>query len=403
MNGKLLRRYLTDTAPEVPEVFHLAMRDTLNGFVTGERNSLGNGQAAARGPRHRSRALALALIAALLLATAALAAYHWKLFDTLSFLTGPAPTGADEVMHSDLAQTTVNGVTITVEEAGYDGRTLFLRYSYRIPDVDTPLGAYRDGETGEGVSQEDMQLLYDRNVGWWIDNFWIDGQCVDMAGNSGAVTSGSATPGEIVQTEYWRLDNVNVRLSGKVEIALPIGERQSTDDYSLLKHPEAYDENGMLKLPSKGMVTFTLDTTGMLEKVTTVNPGVPVKTPYGTAEATETSFTPLMTYITLKLAADPEAVAAYQAENGLGFYGEDGTLLWEYGGADVFDDWIYALNLVDGDGNLLFPDTDICGLNGHGGEWAEFVYPHIETLPEELYLTPVSDGKADMEYAVRVK
>jgi hypothetical protein len=51
--------------------------------------------------------LAFVLVGALLLATVALAAYHWKLFDILSFMTGPTPTTADEVMHGDLGQTTV--------------------------------------------------------------------------------------------------------------------------------------------------------------------------------------------------------------------------------------------------------------------------------------------------------
>ncbi len=404
MNKNDRRQQLAEIIPEVPEVFHNAVCNTLGGIVareniarTGYRRTM-----PVLGARRRGRVLVLALLIALLLGAVALAAYHWQLFDALSFLTGASPKMADEVMQSDLAQVTVNGVTITVEEAGYDGKTLFLRYTYLIADVDTPLGVYRYGETGEGVTEEDMQLLTDRNVGWWIDHLWIDGRCVDMPNNSGAVTSGSATPGELVQTEYWRLDNEDTRLSGKVEISLPIGERQSLENYSLLKHPEMYDENGLLKLPEKGVVTFTLDTSDTLAKVRTENPGVPVVTPYGTAEVSEACYTPLMTYITLKLAADPDVVAAYQAENGVGFYGEDGTLLWEYGGADVFSDWIYSLNLVDGDGNILFPDA--CGQNGYGDEWAEFDYPYIETLPDALYLAPVTDdGTVDMTYAVKVR
>jgi hypothetical protein len=209
-----------------------------------------------------------------------------------------------------------------------------------MPDVDTPLGEYRDG-----VSEEDMQLLTDRNVGWWIDHLWINGQCIDMPGNSGAVMSGSSAPGELIETEYWRLDNVDVRLSGKVEITLPIGERQSVSDYARATHPEAYDENGLLKLPEKGMVTFTLDTTGMLDKVITVTPDVPVTTPYGTAKVTEASFTPLMTYITLALDADPDVVAAYQARTAWVSTARTARCFGSTGGADVFNDWIYTLNL----------------------------------------------------------
>ncbi|MEA4929467.1 MAG: DUF4179 domain-containing protein [Candidatus Limiplasma sp.] len=399
------QRELEAITPEVPEDFHQAMCRTLGGIVAREQNAQAypDHTATVRGRAHRGRTLAFVLIAALLLATVAFAAYRWQLFDALRFMTGPTPTTADGIMHSGLGQTTVNGVTITVDEAGYDGRTLFIRYTYHMPDVDTPLGAYRDGGSGEGVSDADMQLLFDRNVGWWIDHLWINGQCVDMPANSGNVMSGSPTPGELVETEYWRLDNVDMQLSGKVEIALPIGERQSTDDYMLQKHPERYDSNGLMKLPEKGMVSFTLDTTGMLAKVRTAAPNVPVTTPYGTAAVTEAAFTPLMSYITLSLDADPDVVAAYQQEYGRGFYGEDGTLLFEYGGADVFNDWIYALTLVDGDGKALFPDTDNFGLNGYGNEWAEFTYPYIEKLPDALYLAPVTDGVAEMAYAVKVK
>lgn len=408
MNIDDRRRQLGEITPEVPENFHKAMCDTLEGIVAREQNAQADRERAdaVRGLRRKGRILIFVLVAALLLAGVALAAYHWKLFDALSFMTGPSPMKADEVMQSDLAQVTVNNVTITINEAGYDGKTLFLRYTYHMLDVDTPLGAFRDGAAAEyggeeGISEEDMQLLYDHNVGWWIDQLWIDGRCVDMPNNSGGVTSGSTTPGEIVQTEYWRLDNVDVQLSGEVEIALPIGECQSVSDYSLLKHPEKYDENGMLMLPEKGMVTFTLNTEGMLNKVVTENPDVPVTTSGGTAEVSEVSFTPLMTYITLKLEADPDAVAAYQAEYGEGFYDDDGNLLWAYGGADVFTDWIDSLNLVDGDGNLLFPDN--YGQNGLGDDWAEFVYPYIENIPEALYLAPVTDGTADLTEAVRVR
>ena len=341
-----------------------------------------------------------ALLAALLLCTAALAARHWKLFDTLGIITGPAPTTADEVMHSDLGKQTVNGVEITVEEAGYDGRTLFLRYTYRMPDVDTPLGAYRNGGTGDGVGEEDMRLLSEHHVGWWIDHLWINGQCVDMPDSSGSITSGSATPGELVQTEYWRLDHVNMHLSGKVEIALPIGEIQPLEQYSLLKHPEMYDENGLLKLPEKGMVTFTLDTADTLAKVRVENPEVPVSTPCGTLAVSETSLTPLMTYITVHFTPDPQVLADYLAENGRGFYSEEGELLWEYGAADVFGDWLNRLTLVDGNGTVLFPGSS--GYNSCSSEEAEYVYPYLDSVPEHLYLAPTDNGVGVMEYAVLV-
>ena len=120
-----------------------------------------------------------------------------------------------------------------------------------------------------------------------------------------------------------------------------------------------------------------------------------------TAQAAEVCYSPLMTYITLELEAAPGAVEAYQAENGKGYYDEDGNLLWEYSGMDVFGDWICSLRLVDGEGTELFPGR--YGNNGYSDEWAEFLYPCIGDLPEELYLAPFVDGKADLTQAVKVK
>ena len=75
--------------------------------------------------------------------------------------------------------------------------------------------------------------------------------------------------------------------------------------------------------------------------------------------------------------------------------------MWPYGGMDVFQNWVCSLELVDGQGKLVFPGH--AGQNGYGNEWAEFLYPYLENIPAELYLAPVEDGVADMSQAVRVK
>lgn len=391
--------------PETPPEFKQAMARSLNDIAQSEPMKAINKAKPTFGKR---RALAMALVAALLLATVALAASQWHIFDVLSFLTGASPKNADQVMQGDLLKTTVNGVEIAVKEAGYDGKTLFIQYSYRMPDVTAPLGMFADEYKGsadygtEGIGEEELQLLYDRGVGWWIDHLWINGQGVDMPANSGASIGGSPIPGEIVQSEYWRLDNENVQLSGKAVISLPIGQRQPLSDYTLKDHPERYDENKMLKLPEQGIVTFTLDTGDTLSRVTYAYPNVPAKSQNVTAQVSEVCYSPLMTYITLKLEGDADAIAAYKAENGDGFYAEDGkTLLWAYGGMEVFGDWVTSLALVDGEGRELFPDT--YGNNGYSSDWAEFVYPAIEDPPGELYLAPFAGGAADMTQAVKVK
>lgn len=398
------RQQLAQLTPEVPERFHQAMCGTLEGIVASEHNPQKGWNllpATRRAPRLR-RALLLALVLALLLATVAIAAYHWQIFEALRPITGAAPRTADALMQADLARTTVNGVDIALQEAGYDGKTLFLQYTYRMNDVLTPLGVFRDGQTEEGLSTAEWQLLTDRGVGWWTDHIWINGQCVDMPNNSGSVASGSATPGEIVQTEYWRLDNVGLQLSGKVQVALPIGERQPASEYVRATHPEKYDEQGRMKQPEQGVVVFTVDTADALSQVRTEHPNLPVRTTDFTAQVSEVCYSPLMTYITLSLTADPAAAAAYRAAHGDGFYSEDGsTMLWAYGDTEVYLDWVNSLALVDGEGKVLIPES--IGYNGCGNGWAEFVYPHLESRSGPLYLAPVEDGIAEMVNALTVR
>lgn len=75
--------------------------------------------------------------------------------------------------------------------------------------------------------------------------------------------------------------------------------------------------------------------------------------------------------------------------------------MWSYGAMDVFESWIYSLSLVDGQGVELFPEE--FGLDVHGDKMAEFVYPALSPLPDELWLAPIQDGAADMTSSVRVR
>lgn len=397
MNEKELRTRMQQNMPEVPENFHRAMENTLNRIVQEEQAD--PVRALAFRPR---RMLALALAIALLLATVAFAAYRWQIFDTLSLLTGQNPKNADQVMQSNLAQTTVNGVEIAVTEAGYDGRILFLRYSYRLPDFEESLGVYKDGQLMEGLLYEEDELLSEYNVGWWTDNFWIDGLTMEMFSGSGGVTTGSDVPGEIIVTEYWRLDAGAVRLSGEVDISLPIGAKPDTSKYfPLFEHPEWKDENGNFKMPDEGLVTFTLDTGDMLDQVVTEHPNLPVELPEVTAKVTEAAYSPLMTYITLDLQGNPDAWDAFEAEHGEGWTDEDGNVIMPYTAMDVHGDWVCNLHLVDGNGAELFPGEYAC--SGYGDDWAEYLYPYIENLPDELWLAPIQNGAADFSRAVRVR
>lgn len=399
MKQETFRRELCDLTPDVPEVFHQRVETFLQEKVAQEVNMKESTKRALyMGGRFSSRALIFALIAVLALGTVAVAATQWGIFGSLSEMLGMQPPTADSVMQGDLHQETVNGVEITIEEAGYDGRTLFLQYSYRFPGIDEPLGTVsKHGE--RMLTDNDMALFEQYNLGWWVDAFWINGQPMEMAGDSGSNDRGSENPGEIIHTEYWRLDNIDVELSGKVEIALPIGESQPAEYRKAI-----FDKaSGQYTLPDKGVVTFSFDASDTLSRVVTLNPNVETVTPEVTAKVSEAAFTPLMTYITLDLTANPEALATFKQENGEGYYDEQGNLLWPYTGMDMYSGWIVGLKLVDGDGKELFPDA--VGCNGVGNGWAEFLYPYMDpaNLPDELWLAPMDGDTADMEYAIRVK
>lgn len=399
MKQETFRRELCDLTPDVPEVFHQRVETFLQEKVAQEVNMKESTKRALyMGGRFSSRALIFALIAVLALGTVAVAATQWGIFGSLSEMLGMQPPTADSVMQGDLHQETVNGVEITIEEAGYDGRTLFLQYSYRFPGIDEPLGTVsKHGE--RMLTEDDMALFEQYNLGWWVDAFWINGQPMEMAGDSGSNDRGSENPGEIIHTEYWRLDNIDVELSGKVEIALPIGESQPAEYRKAI-----FDKaSGQYTLPDKGVVTFSFDASDTLPRVVTLNPNVETVTPEVTAKVSEAAFTPLMTYITLDLTANPEALAAFKQENGEGYYDEQGNLLWPYSGMDMYSGWIVGLKLVDGDSKELFPDA--VGCNGVGNGWAEFLYPYMDpaNLPDELWLAPMDGDTADMEYAIRVK
>lgn len=391
MKQETFRRELNDLIPDVPENFHQRVEAFLTEQVDREFNEKKSAKRAARtGIRISRRALVFALIAVLALGTAALAARQWGIFDALRVIVGQQPPTADSVLQADVHQETVNGVVITVKEVGYDGKTLFLQYSYRLPDVTEPLD-FPDGESST--------LLSAYHVGSWVDAFWINGECMDMANNSGAEEQLTDVPGEILRTEYWRLDNLNVALSGEVTITLPIGEKQD-----LAYRKELYDrETDAYHLPDKGVVTFTLNVGNVLDQVVTLHPGVQTVTPDVTVSVSEATFTPMMTYITLEMEGNPDSLAAYKAENGEGYTDSQGNVTWPFSGMDVYGLWISDMELVDGQGQPVFPDH--YGMNGYSDTWAEFTYPYLdpENLPDELWMAAMTDGVADMEQAVRIK
>ncbi|MBQ8094843.1 MAG: hypothetical protein IJ242_14910 [Clostridia bacterium] len=416
MNSSEFKKKLTSVTPDVPEHFHFMTESTLENIVSQEAHMKASTKKALRSAgRYSARTVILAAVLAAMICAAALAATQWHVFERLHFMLGETPPSAmDTLMQENLYQETVNNVEITIREAGYDGRTLLLQYSYRLLDADTPYGVTAGELFGDhlpegltpdtiveglkGSAEEDLEA---HHVGWWIDAVWLNGKEMNMPNNSGSVVTGSTVPGEIIHTEYWRLDNEGFALNGPVQISLPIGEHQDLSDYSKRNHPEKYDIDGSLKLPEKGIVTFTYDATDILSRVTTLHPEEETVLPDVTAKVREAAFSPLMTYITMDLSVNPDSLADYISANGAGPKNENGEVMWTYGGMDVFEDWILSLELVNGQGELVFPGH--AGQNGYGNEWAEFLYPYLENIPAELYLAPIEDSAANMHQAVRVK
>ena len=402
MKEQEMKRLIEKNIPETPEAFHDRMNQTLNSIVVQERCQ--RMLETKNVPVRRARRLSFALTAALslvLVAAVAVAAIHWNVFD---HLFGNTPENADQVMQSVVCRQTVNNVEITVDEAGYDGKTLYLQWRYRMLDVDRTLGDPDES----GLYPDDLQLLDDHNVGWWIDHIWINGKAIDMPANSAGDERGSSVPGEIIESWSYRLDNEDLYLpDGQIEISLPIGERQPLDDYSLLNHPEVYEEDGTLKLPEKGMVTFQLKT-DMRSKVKVEKPEQWTEMPDLRACVSEADYTPIMMYVTLKLEGNPDSLAKFIEENGEGYLDENGELLWPYSGMDVYGEWASGLTLVDGDGKEVFPGMQeeygfVYGCNGHGDNWAEYLFPYRESYPAEMWLAPMENGTADMTKAVRVR
>lgn len=372
MNQKNFCRELKSITPGVSEAFHQRVEHFLAEQVAQEAQLP---QASRRQFRLGGRALAMALAALLLMGTVAMAATHWGIFDTLGFMLGGQPVSDHMQMEKILHQETIGNREITILEAGYDGRTLLLQYSCR--DLD---GQQADAD-------------------WWTDHFWINGQSMDMPADSGAETTKTETPGEIVRTDYIRLDNENVQLSGSVTIGLPLGEKPDATYIKTLYNSEI---DGYTQ-PEQGLVVFSFNTGDVLSKVETLYPNVETVTDIVTVKATEAAFSPLMTYITLELAGNPDALDAYKAEHGEGYYNENGMLLFSFTSMDVHSDYLFSLTLVDESGTVLFPGY--YGNNGMGDTWAEFLFPYIapENMPEQLYLAPVEDGIANMDEAIFIR
>lgn len=307
----------------------------------------------------------------------------------------PSAQASAYIAH-DLAEVEASGYRVRVEEAVYDGMTLYVRYSIRDMSCDHLLGE-TNVDTGRRMLNEQEITAFDHApVGWWTDNLWINGQNVDMPGLSGGETWAGDENGEIVVSEMYRLDQVGVSLSGDVQIDLPIGEKQHYDYetwQSMLK------EDGTFRKPEAGIVSFTLNCDA---PVTHYADGERVILPDGTAAWVESADdTPVKLYVTVRFEISDAQREAFRAENGEGYVFPDGTVM-PFDDVDMVGSWVYGLTLVDADGKPLRASLGYGEGNwGVGSGVADYVFSHEDAYPEQVYLAPqTGEDSADMAWAI---
>lgn len=242
--------------------------------------------------------------------------------------------------------------------------------------------------------------MYSLGVGWWVDQIWIDGRSANMPGMSGGMDVATDTPGEILYSMQYRLDQEDIYLDGDtVQISLPIGEQQSLDSLVVDR------ENDQVTLPDQGMITFTLDCS-VRDQVQVFTPNIETQGARWSAKVREAVFTPIQTYITVDWSVKEDVLAAYIAENGEGYKDENGVLYWAFDGVDAVGFEVQSLQLVDKNGVPVFEALDsmegFYGNQGIGANIAYFTFPYSDSLPDELYMAPTIDGTIDMSYAIQI-
>ncbi|MBE0601320.1 MAG: DUF4179 domain-containing protein, partial [Firmicutes bacterium] len=230
MKKRIPNQTFSRSMPNPPNVFSQAMRETLTGIVQTEAQKENQSM---KKLLTRRKILLYAVIAAVLVASAAFAAVllSGNVFD---YTMGTTPQNAESIIRYDLVSEVIGNAEVSVKEAAYDGVSLFISYSIRDLNAAEPLGVYDEASGMRLLTEEDYQHMYSLGVGWWVDHIWIDGRSVNMPGMSGGMNVATETPGEILYSMQYRLDQEDLYLDGTaVQISLPIGEQQSLDSLVL--------------------------------------------------------------------------------------------------------------------------------------------------------------------------
>lgn len=380
--------------PDVPQSFSLAMRTTLDAICEQEAKDMH--------PVKRPRALKwrtlVALVAAIALAASAAlaAAIHYNVLD---MLIGATPAGMQDIIVHDVAGARVGDVEVNVREAAYDGVTLYLLISARDTTATQCLGETFDQSGIRYIGENDQVPEAGR---MWTDHFWIDGVDVGMPNLSSGQETGSDTPGELLYYTAYRLDQIDMFLTGEVRVTLPILAPPTEEERRALYDREA----GVMRVPETGVLSFTLDCTSS-EQTATTYPRIHTTVEQSIDVWTERAvFSPLFTYLNIGYSVPKEALDAYIAEHGPGYTDENGALLFPHTEMDVIAPWVFTdLWLVDKEGKPVCEREQgvfVYGSEGYGSEEAYFRFPALTDTAQEIYLAPLVDGVGDMKQAVRV-
>lgn len=411
------RDELREAFTPVPEVFTRAMEATLAEIVAqeaGERKGLPLSPKIALGPANdgdaplppaatraklrrthsKTRTGLLILIAALLLGTVAFAVA--SRMNALEVWRIDIPKEKEDAfLQKDLASYREGDIEVRMEEAAYDGMTLYLVYSMRDYSNPNMLGVDELGDGQRYIFDGGIpQAMRDAGFGWWTDNVYINGQDVDPI--HGEQVFGGPNPGETLH--YWQADYylLDVYFTGdEVEIGIPILPHTEADKPKL-------QADGTLSTPEHGLLTFKLDLDMAKQKREERPDFGPVQFGRSTISLNRVIYTPLSLYISVHFEAEQEAIdeitARYNERAGEDF-------IWPNAAFDVAGESGWRdLCLADAQGNYLGEASMAAG-----GDDSWYTVPALETWPEELYIAyAVRDERwrvtgVNMENALRIR
>ena len=262
-------------------------------------------------PAWRRSAVAWALVAVLLCA-GTLGVAQGVRRGVFGFLWGERDVlpEAAKLVRQDMASVTLGGTEIAVTESAYDGATLRLVMSVRVPEIERKLlYPELDDEGSEfckALARDGVSAQYS------FDLFTLNGEEHGMTGGSGGENAVGEENGEMLI--YFELNLLGIDVpEGEITVGLPVGRREG--------------ETVMLEIPAKA---------SDLESVRDVTPEVATMELEGGGTLTVVSarLSPIAAYATVRLdfpeGAEDEAAVAFARWQDFTFVDENGKPVCPY-------------------------------------------------------------------------